>query len=301
MAVAAMLSFGLGAAAGGEKPDPPATPTIRDKGSAPLPKPVVPRLADRAACSSLCQAKHPTDEAFRTMAGLGFKWIDLSCLSWARHVSVPALLENFEQEAVRVEKLLSAHRLKVANLTFDSFEGQPFDAYERQFQAVVKLAARWEARLINLMAPAAQSDREEMVVKLKKLQALAANDGVILTVETHCNQITERPADALWLCRQVPGLGLTLDPSHYYAGPHQGAGFDELYPLVQGTGFRAGATSWKDIQMPWGEGPINFRSLVRQLEARGYQGFYAAEYIEGFNQLDAVEESRKFLEWMKGL
>ena len=38
---------------------------------------------------------------------------------------------------------------------------------------------------------------------------------------------------------------------------------------------------------------------MRKLEAAGYKGFYVAEYIEGFNTVDPVAESRKFLEWLK--
>ncbi len=257
-------------------------------------------LASRAGCSTLCQARQPAAKAFRAIGEAGFKWLDLSALSWCRHVSTPDLVKDFEREASRIESLLASNGLRVANLTFDSFDGQPFAEYEAQFKALAKLAARLKARLINLMAPSNKTERQEAVEKLRKLQAWAAAEGVVLTVETHVGQLTERPADALWLCRQVPGLGLTLDPSHYYAGPNQGAGFDALYPHVQGTGFRAGAMKWEDIQLPWGHGPIDFRVVVGKLEAAGYKGFYVTEYIEGFNAVNALEESRKFLQWCNG-
>ena len=185
-----------------------------------------PKVADRAACSSLIQCKQPTEKALQAVAGLGYRWVDLSCMSWASHVSVPKLLEDFDKEAARVEAALAASGLKVANLTFDSCYDRPFEQYEKEFQAVVKLAVRLKTGLINLMAPSNKADRNEVAARMKKLQAIAARDGVTLTLETHCNQITERPADALWLCQQVPGLGLTLDPSHYYAGPNQGASFE---------------------------------------------------------------------------
>ena len=84
------------------------------------------------------------------------------------------------------------------------------------------------------------------------------------------------------------GLGLTLDPSHYYAEPNQGASFDALYPLVRGTGFRAGGMSWQEIQLPWGQVPIDCAAVVRRLEAARYRGFYVAEYIEGFNSVDPI-------------
>jgi len=77
-----------------------------------------PKIADRAACSSLIQCKQPTEKVLQTVAGLGYRWVDLSCMSWASHVSVPKLLENFDKEAARVEAALAASGLKVANLTF---------------------------------------------------------------------------------------------------------------------------------------------------------------------------------------
>jgi sugar phosphate isomerase/epimerase len=288
--LAAAAPLGVGASA-----------VIGPNGSALLPKPEASGIGERAACSSLAQAKQPTDKAFRALADMGFKWVDLSCLNWCRHVSVPALLEDFDREASRVERLLATNGLKVANLTFDSYDSLPFDQYEKQFQAVAKFAARVKARLINIMAPSNKADRQDAAAKLKKLVAIASGDGVVLTIETHVGQITERPAEALWLCRQVPGLALTLDPSHYYAGPNQGTNFDAVYPFVQGTGFRAGGMSWGAIQLPWGQGPIDFTAVVRKLEAAGYKGCYAAEYIEGFNKVDALAESKKYLQWARGL
>jgi sugar phosphate isomerase/epimerase len=259
------------------------------------------RLAGRVSCSSLTQYKQPVETALKNIAGIGYEWVDLSCLNWAPHAEVPKLLENFEQEARRVQSALKSSGLRVSNLTFDAFDGRPFEQYEREFKAVLKLAVRLDGRLINIMAPSNKADRQEVAAKLKRLQALAAEWGIVLTLETHCNQITERPAEALWLCQQVPGLGLTLDPSHYYAGPNQGADFDALLPYVKGTGFRAGGMSWAEIQMPWGTGPIDFAGLARKLEASGYRGFYVSEYIEAFNQLDAMVEAGKFLAWARRL
>ena len=258
-------------------------------------------IASRVACSSLCQCKQPTEAALKAVADMGYQWVDLSCLNWAPHVAVPKLIEDFDQEAGRVEAALKGAHLRVANLTFDAVETRPYEQYEREFTAVAKLARRLQARLINLMAPSTKTDRQDQVAKLRKLQAIAAQSGVILTIETHCNQITERPADALWLCQQVPGLKLTLDPSHYYAGPNQGANFDALFPYVEGTGLRAGGMSWDKIQLPWGEGPIDFAAVVRKLKAAGYRGFYVVEYLEGFNQVDPLVESRKYFNWAKGL
>lgn len=263
--------------------------------------PTSPKLAERIACSSLCQAKQPAEKMFKAIAEMGYQWVDLSCLNWAPHLNVPELVQDFQTEAGRIESLLIQNGLRVANLTFDAVDLEHFEAYEQQFESVVRLAARLKARLVNIMAAPVKVERQGYVEKLRKLQAIAHKAGIILTLETHCNQITEQATDALWLCRQVPGLGLTLDPSHYYAGPQQGGSFDELLPFVQGTGLRAGGLSIAEIQLPWGAGPIDFATIMRKLEASGYRGFYAVEYIEGLNKLDALYESRQFLEWARKL
>jgi sugar phosphate isomerase/epimerase len=262
------------------------------------------KIGDRASCSSLCRLKAPTGEALKTIGGMGYRWVDLSALTWAPHVSVKDLRGDFEKEAVRVEEAAKAANVRISNFTYDSYEAfgnRPFEEYEKDLDALAKFAAREKARVINIMAPSNKADREDTAKKLKALVAITKRRGVILTIETHVGQITEKPADALWLCKQVPGLGLTLDPSHYYAGPNQGKPFDALYPYVQGTGFRAGGMSWDTIQSPWGTGPIDFEKIVRGLEKAGYKGYYETEYLEGMNQLNAVEEARKFLEWTQGL
>ncbi len=258
-------------------------------------------VIDRAACSSLCQCKQPLETMCKAVADMGFRYVDLSALGWSPHIHIGELVKDFDKEAAKVEKALAANGLGVSNLTFEPIESRPWDVYQQQFDALARLAARLKTRLINIMAPGVACDRQEMAGKLRTLVAIGKRHNVLVSIETHCNQITERPADALWMCRQVPGLGLTLDPSHYYAGPNQGASFDELYPFVYGTGFRAGGMDWKSIQSPWGTGPIDFAAVVKKLQAAGYAGFYVVEYIEGFNQLDPLAESRKFLDWAKKL
>lgn len=271
--------------------------------STPRPRPGPPRspVAARASCSSLVKCKQPSSVALRTIAQLGYPYVDLSCLSWAPHVSVVALTKNFEAEAGRIEAELQANKLLVSNLTFDAVDARPWEKYAPEFGAVVKLAVRLHTRLINVMAPAANANMRELEPKLRALVEVAARDGVMVSVETHVGQITELPEDAQRLCRRVPGLRLTLDPSHYYAGPHQGGAIRALFPLVRGTGFRAGGMDWDSIQLPWGEGPIDFAAIIYELEAFGYRGYYVCEYLEGFNTVDPVEQSRRFLAWIHQL
>jgi len=267
-------------------------------------------IAERASCSSLCKMKAPTDEALKAIAGMGYHCVDLSAMTWAPHISVKELRRDAKRETERVESAVKASGVRIVNFTYDSYDAfgnRPFEEYEQDLDALAEFGEREHARLINIMAPSAQADRTEVAAKLKPLVATVKKHGLILTLETHVGQITERPADALWLCKNVPGLGLTLDPGHYYAGPNQGKPFDELYPYVKGTGFRAGRLAVGQepvgaaLQQEWGTGPIDFEKIVRRLEKAGYRGYYETEYLEQMNNVDAMESARKFLEWMRKL
>ena len=58
-------------------------------------------------------------------------------------------------------------------------------------------------------------------------------EGLVLALMTDSTTLTADPAQAAALCKAVPGLALTLDPSHYIQGPHAGGNYDEVFPFVQ--------------------------------------------------------------------
>jgi sugar phosphate isomerase/epimerase len=258
-------------------------------------------VGERAACSSLAQRMQPLEVAAERIAGLGYRSVDVSCMNWAAHVDVQTLLTDFDKEADRVAGILADHRLGVSNLTFDAVDSWEagFDAWIGGFASVAALGERLETTLVNLMAPAASFAWDEAVARLARAVEAAGARGVRVSVETHVDQMTERPADAVRLCREVPGLGLTLDPSHFFAGPNQGQPFDGAYALAYGTGIRAGGTRKDQLQVPWGEGPVDFQEVVGKLEDAGYTGYYVAEYLEDYSPEDPLVESEKVLAWLR--
>ncbi len=262
------------------------------------------KVAAHIGCSTLCQAREPLETAAKVIRGLGYRYVDISCLNLPPnppHVNVAELTKDFEKEASRVEHAVLPLQLKVASLTFEAPDFKDFDNYKKQLDAVTKLAVRLKANVVNVMAPPKDADRADVVAKFKAMEDIAERNGVELTVDTQANKLTEMPADAAWLCEQVPGLGLTLEPGQFYAGRNQGKNFDAVLPYVKGAGFCASGTDSKQIQLPWGEGPIDFTALVQKLEARHYRGFYVADYVEGLNGVDAVEQCGKFQAWSKQL
>jgi len=125
------------------------------------------------------------------------------------------------------------------------------------------------AAVVNVPAAPAGSDFAAEVARLTGLKRVAEAEGVILTVETHSRTLTADPARAAELCRQVPGLGLTLDPSHYVVGAHPPHDYDDLFPYVRHVRLRD--TAPDRLQVRVGQGQVEYGRIVSQLSRERYQ------------------------------
>ena len=95
---------------------------------------------------------------------------------------------------------------------------------------------------------------------------LVEAEGLILTVPTRIGTLTELPATARELCEQVPGLGLTLDPSHFINGPHQGGSYDEIFPYVRHVQLRDTGKAPGKFQVRVGQGEVEYGRIISQLQ-----------------------------------
>ncbi len=83
--------------------------------------------------------------------------------------------------------------------------------------------------------PAATPVADE-VQRLAQLAATAMREGLVLAVLTHADTLTGDAQVAVDLCKAIPGLGLTLDPSHFLQGPQPD--YDIVFPYVQNVHLR---------------------------------------------------------------
>src|SRR5439155_21214415 len=132
----------------------------------------------------------------------------------------------------------AAARLRMASglvpaalsVEIDASDSEEFD---RQFRAVCRLARMSMVPLLTLPAAPSGTPLDREVQRLTRLLRLAEKDGLLLTIATRSGTLTEDPHLAVTLCQRVPGLGLTLDPSHYIARSPQTRNFDQVYPYVR--------------------------------------------------------------------
>jgi sugar phosphate isomerase/epimerase len=218
------------------------------------------------ACSTLCFGTVPLAQALRTIGELQFTKVDLALHDGGPHLTPAEVAADVAQVAQRLRAGLT---LGVAAFHVALDPARPAEFVAR-LRAVCRLARVLTVPLICLPAAPAGGDFEAEVDRLAELNRLASSEGVILTVETHSQTLTADPAGAAELCRRVPGLGLTLDPSHYLIGPHAKAGFDEVYPHVRHVRLRDTGDKPGEFQVRVGQGQVEYGRIITQLARQGY-------------------------------
>jgi sugar phosphate isomerase/epimerase len=142
---------------------------------------------------------------------------------------------------------------------------------------VCHLARLSNVTTVTIGAAAADSSFEAEVSRLTHLASLTEREGVILCVENRMATLTELPDSTVELCRRVPGVGLTLDPSHYIAGPNQGKNYDCVFPYVRHVHLRDTGRGPNMFQVRVGQGEVEYGRLITQLARLGYNRLLTVE------------------------
>jgi sugar phosphate isomerase/epimerase len=124
--------------------------------------------------------------------------------------------------------------------------------------------------LITTSAAPAGSPIDAEVKRLTRLTAVAGKEGVQVALATRIGTLTEDPEVAAVLSERVPGLGVTLDPSHYLAGPHSAKNYDSLFPYVRHVQLRDTGRGANQFQVRVGQGEMEYGRIVAQLARCNY-------------------------------
>lgn len=217
------------------------------------------------ACSTLCFSSHPLDDALRTIRALHFTKADIALREDGPHLK-PSDLTG---DTTKISQKLKATNLGIAafHVAFKEHDG---DAPRGQLRGVCRLARVLAVPLVSVPAAARGSDLDAEVSRLKEWVKISTTEGVILTVETHSETLTADPMGAVELCRRVPGLGLTLDPSHYLAGPNGPVNYDPIYPYVKHVRLRDSGSDPAAFQVQVGQGDVEYGRIITQLDRFRY-------------------------------
>ena len=228
------------------------------------------------ACSTLCFARFPLDQALRKIAELEFSKVDVAIHEEGPHLRPSEVLADvgLAAQQIRIGPSLSPAAFSVQIQAADE------PTYARQLQALCHLARLSMVPVITIPAASSGSGVDAEVKRLTALVHLATLEGIVLTLETRIGTLTEIPDTAVELCKRVPGLGLTLDPSHYIAGPHQGKNFDQVFPYVRHVHLRDTGRKQEQFQVRVGQGEVEYGRIISQLSRYDYDRLLTVEICD---------------------
>jgi sugar phosphate isomerase/epimerase len=231
------------------------------------------------------------EEVLECMVDLGFTAVELPIHEsgkWLKPSQVHADLER------SVHFCRDTHRLDIAAL---SIELAPARAtYYEHFTACCRLAKA--IKVVTLVIPSSElgTPFNEEIERLRKLVEIAALEGAVVGLKTQIGCMTQDPDTAVVLCDNVKGLRLTLDPSHYITGPHQGGAIDKVMKYVQHVHLRD-STKTK-LQVRVGQGEVDYGKLIQQLAKVRYDRALSVHMlpIEGFDHRAEMRKMRLLLD-----
>jgi sugar phosphate isomerase/epimerase len=185
------------------------------------------------------------------------------------------------------------HRLDIAAL---DIQLAPGPAYYDHFAACCKMAKA--IKVVTLVVPCSElgTPFNEEIERLRKLVEIASLEGAVVGLKTEIGRMTQDPDTAVVLCDNVKGLRLTLDPSHYIAGPHQGANFEKVMRYVHHVHLRD--STKEKLQVRVGQGQVDYGKLIGQLAKVGYDRALSVKMtpLEGFDHRAEMRKIRLLLD-----
>ena len=234
--------------------------------------------------TSLMRSQGTLEEALALVSRMGFRRVELGVLSWC-DLKPANLTADYRRELDRVRRLLERFGLKAAALNAGMKDRTP-----EEMRVLAEFAADVSAEVLTVNPDRADADWDEEIGRLKELVRICAGKGVQAAVETHMFSMTELPENALSLAEHVPGLGLTLDVSHYYCNGSEDR-IGPLLPYVKHVHVRDCGRTWDRIQLPCGDGLFDPQRWADELSRSGYEGWITVEYIDLPGTSFSVEEA----------
>jgi len=244
------------------------------------------------ACSTLCFAREPLETALRQIAELEFDKFELALVENGQHLRPSEAGDNPE---LALQRLRRGPALIPSSLHIDFGAVDWSDPVtRRRFDGLCRLAKSLSVAVVTLHASPLGTPVSEEVRRLAPLVKSAMCDGLVLALLTHAETLTADPQVAVELCQLMPGLGLTVDPSHFLQGQNPTVDFDAVFPYAQNVHLRDTGLLPGEFQVRVGQGQIEYARIVTMLQRYGYNRSLTVAIIDRpDNPFDREVEVRK--------
>lgn len=131
--------------------------------------------------------------------------------------------------------------------------------------------------------------------------AQAKQQRIVFSVEAHVGSIAPNPKTALRLVREVPGLTLTLDYTHF---TRLGLPDSVIEPLIpHASHFHARGACKGRLQSRFPHNTIDYARVLRAMRKANYRGYVGVEYVwidwEHCNEVDNLSETIQMRDFLR--
>jgi sugar phosphate isomerase/epimerase len=244
------------------------------------------------ACSTLCFAQETLESALRQIAELEFDKFELALVEDGQHLRPSEAGDNPE---AAVQRLRRGPSLVPSSLCLDFGPVDWSDPLHRhRFEGLCRLAKALSVAVVTIHAAPLGTPMADELQRLGQFAGIAMREGLVLALLTHSETLAGDPQVAVELCQAVPGLGLTLDPSHFLHGTHPNPDYDVVFPYVQNVHLRDTGQAPGEFQVRVGQGQVEYARIVNLLQRHGYnRGLTVAILDRPDNPFDREVEVRK--------
>lgn len=165
-----------------------------------------------------------------------------------------------------IDRCLNTRRLNIVSY---SVRIPPYCETEYEwFESCCLLARATKVVTMTIQSAELGTPFNEEVERLRELVKIAERHGVRVSLKNEIGCLSEDPDTIKVLCDNVPGLGLTLDPSHFLCGRYANRDYTKLIPYVFHVHLRDSTKD--DMTVKIGQGEIEYGRLINFLQKQRY-------------------------------
>lgn len=264
----------------------------------------------KLACADFTFPLLEHDAALDVIALLGFDGVDIGLFEGRSHLWPSRVFPRLVQNARELKKKLGDRGLRAADVflqtapEFVSLAPNQPDAsprrkarelYLRTLEFAAAVGSPHVSALpgVRFAEESAKDSFRRACDELAWRVEQAAAQELTFSVEAHVGSIVPRPAAALKLVEQTPGLTLTLDYTHF---TKVGIPDDQIEPLVpHARHFHARGARRGRLQASFANNTIDYARVWQKLIEANYPGYVGIEYVwidwEHCNEVDNLSET----------
>jgi len=272
----------------------------------------------KLACADFTFPLLPHDKVLQLIGMLEFDGVDIGLFEERSHLWPSRQFEDVEKSAARLRAGLERHGLVAADVFLQMApdftplainhpeaerRARARDWFARTLDYAATVGAGHVTTLPGVFFPGRSQDDcwNRAVEELAWRVSRARDYRIAFAVEAHVGSIAPDPKSAASLIRQVPGLTLTLDYTHF---TRLGINDAEVEPLVQfASHFHVRGACPGRLQAPLRQSTIDYRRVLEVMAQTAYSGWLGIEYVwtewEHCNECDNLSETILFRDFLR--